>query len=61
MKKVKLRDVKTMIEYNGDMYTAEELQAEYGINGDFEIYVNDVDDTWFGRAMQTLRDKSGDQ
>jgi len=60
-KVLKLKDVKTLIEYNGDLYTAEELQKEHGINGDFEIVLNDPDETWFGRALQTLRDKSKDQ
>jgi hypothetical protein len=58
---MKLKNVTGLIEYNGDFYTKEELQEHLGVSGDFEIVVNDEDDSWFGRALQTLRDKSGDQ
>lgn len=58
---MKLKDIKTMIEYNGDFYTPEELQRELGVNGDFELNLRDEDETWFGKAMQTLRDKTKDQ
>lgn len=58
---MKLKDVSTLIEYNGELLTAEEVQERLGVTGDFEINVNDGDSTWFGRAMQTLRDKLGDQ
>ena len=58
---MKLKDVKTLIEYNGDFYTPAELEERFGINGDFDLELNDADDTWFGRALQVLRDKSGDQ
>jgi hypothetical protein len=60
-RKMKLKNVKTMIEYNGDMYTPEELQEHLGVTGDFEVNLRDEDDTWFGLALQTLRDKLGDQ
>lgn len=60
-KVLKLKNVKGLIEFNGDFYTAEELQKEHGINGDFEIVVNEADETWFGKAMQCLRNKDGDQ
>lgn len=58
---MKLKDVKTMIEYNGDFYTPEEMQEIFGISGDFEITMRDEDETWFGQAMQTLRNKLKDQ
>jgi hypothetical protein len=60
-KKLRLVDVKKLIEVNGELFTPEELIKEKGISGDFEISVNESDDTWFGRAMQTLRDKTKDQ
>jgi uncharacterized lipoprotein YajG len=57
-----------MVEYKGKFYTVdeltevlnEELAMTLGANG-FKVSVNDEDDNWFGQAMQTLRDKSGDQ
>lgn len=55
---MKLRDVKGLIEYNGDFYTPEELEAETGINGDFDIIVNDEEETWFGKAMSLLGSKT---
>jgi hypothetical protein len=58
---MKLKDVKTMIEYNGDFYTPEEMQETFGISGDFEIAMRDEDETWFGQALQTLRNKLKDQ
>lgn len=54
-KAVKLKDVKTLIEHNGDFYTPEELAAELKVDGNFEIFVHDEDDTWFGRAMSRLK------
>jgi hypothetical protein len=57
-----------MVEYKGKFYTVdeltevlnEELAMTLGANG-FKVSVNDEDDNWFGQAIQTLRDKNGDQ
>lgn len=56
-KTIKLKDIKTLIEYKGDFVTPEELAAELKVNGDYEVIMNDEDDTWFGRAMKKLKDK----
>lgn len=58
---MKLKDITNMIEYNGDFYTPQELQEHLGVTGDFEIAMRDEDETWFGRALQTLRNKVKDQ
>jgi len=57
---MKLKEVKTLIEYNGDLYTAEELMEETGFDGDFEIVVSDKE-TWFTNELLKLRDTSKDQ
>jgi hypothetical protein len=58
---MKLKNINGLIEYNGDFYTAEELQEHLSVSGNFEVVVNDAEDNWFGQAMLTLRDKSEDQ
>jgi hypothetical protein len=42
-----------LIEYQGDLYTPEELAEKLGIT-DFEVIVNDLKDSWFGQAMAHL-------
>lgn len=59
MKKVKLKDVKTLIEYKGEQYTPEELAAHLKVNGDYEVLMHDDEDTWFGKAMSKLKSKKG--
>ncbi len=56
-KTIKLKDVKTLIEYKGDFITPEELAAELKVSGDYEVIVNEENETWFGRAMKKLKDK----
>lgn len=46
----------TMIEYKGDLYTAEELAEKLGVT-DFEILVNEDGETWFEQAMLVLEAK----
>lgn len=45
-----------LIEYQGDLYTAEELAEKLGMS-DFEVIVNDMKDSWFGQAMAHLDDE----
>jgi hypothetical protein len=46
-----------LVEYNGDMYTPEELAKKLELKGNVEVILHDADDTWFGRALQTLEPK----
>ncbi len=46
-----------LIEYNGDFYTPEELAAELGVNGEFEVILRDADETWFGKAMKSISEE----
>jgi hypothetical protein len=46
-----------LVEYKGDFYTAEELAKILAVNSNFEIVINDEDDSWFGTAMKELREK----
>ena len=55
-KSIKLRDVKSLVEYKGDYYTPTELAEHLKVNGDFEVIVHEEDETWFGRAMSKLKD-----
>ena len=57
MKKLaKLRDVKSLVEYNGDFFTPVELAEHLKVTGDFEVIVHDEDETWFGKALSKLKD-----
>lgn len=56
IKLVKLKDMKSLIEYKGEHYTPEELATYLKVDGNFEIKVHDEDDTWFGRALKKLKD-----
>lgn len=58
MKKRKIYLVKNqLVEYNGDMYTPEELAKKLELKGNVEIIIHDGDETWFGKALQTMEDK----
>lgn len=46
-----------LVEYNGDMYTPEELAKKLELKGDMEIILHDGDETWFGKALATLEPK----
>lgn len=58
MKTVKLKDVKTLIEYKGDFITPEELAAELKVSGDYEVIMNDENENWFGRCMAKLNERN---
>jgi hypothetical protein len=46
-----------LVEYKGDFYTAEELANILSVNSNFEIVINEEEDSWFGAAMKELREK----
>jgi hypothetical protein len=46
-----------LVEYQGDFYTAEELAEKLGVNSNFQIVINNEEDSWFGLAMKELREK----
>jgi hypothetical protein len=46
-----------LVEYNGDMYTPEELAKKLELKGNIEVILHDGDETWFGKALQTLQPK----
>ncbi len=46
-----------LVEYQGDFYTAEELAEKLAVNSNFEIVINNEEDSWFGNAMKELREK----
>ena len=51
---MKLKDVKTLIEHQGDFYTPEELAEHLKVTGDFEIIVHE-EETWFDRAISKIK------
>ena len=55
----KLKDIKTLIEYKGDMVTPEELAETLGVSMDFELVEPGEDVTWFEKAMIVLDRKGG--
>lgn len=55
-KKIYLQKNK-LVEYNGEFYTPEELAKKLELKGNIEIVIHDGDDTWFGKALQTLEPK----
>lgn len=54
---MKLKDIKNLIEYKGDFYTPEELAELLGVDGNFDVRINEDGDTWFEKAMLTLEAK----
>ena len=50
-----------LVEYKGDFYTAEELANILSVNSNFEIVINEEEDSWFGAAMKELRKKYATQ
>ena len=55
----KLKDIKTLIEYKGDMVTPEELAETLGVSMDFELVETSDEPNWFEKAMIVL-DRKGD-
>ena len=54
---MKLKDIKNLIEYKGDFYTPEELAKELGVDGNFDVRINEDGETWFEQAMLVLEAK----
>jgi hypothetical protein len=46
-----------LVEYNGDFYTPEELATKLELKGNIEVVLHDGDETWFGKALQTMENK----
>jgi hypothetical protein len=46
-----------LVEYKGDFYTPEELAKELELKGNIEVVLHDADETWFGKALQTMENK----
>lgn len=42
-----------LVEYNGDLYTPEELAKKFELKGDIEIIVTD-EETWFSKAIEAI-------
>lgn len=56
-KKLELVNTGNLIEYKGDLYTAEQLAEKLSVSGEFDVIINKAEDSWFGRAMLELEGK----